>query len=290
MSRMFIGWYLLIVSCVSTSLPAQEIYIDQVHYLPTSSEFSIEISLLGEWDYKHFQRLENQTLPDRSKFPDPNRRHLPVKIAQEHFDLSPFRDLLLFNAEHQLICELTISEVALFTAYESYFVAIFVSKNGFFPKSAVHSDLYCISKSAEPYLTERFISRPLAATSLDDRITNWFTLSESQQPAIRHTLLYPENTVYSVLSYFEERPAHRYRTHSYLLETRKTDLSILMKVQGETEHDQIYSLQALPIQVRRRPVLLLDMGETDTDIRWCQLAVYTGSEYELIEGNWIVLR
>lgn len=279
------------LSCLLINgLLGQAIYVDQIRYIPESKEFYLTIPFAVGEDYKLFQQLENQTTAHPQSSPGFERRKLPLALAQEYFDLSPYRDLLIFNASHELVCEAVFKGVELFTDYESYFVAVLHARNGLASLISRESSFYCLSKTAEPLLTERFISRPLEAASLDDRIANWFTLSEDQQPAIRHTLLYPENTVYSVLSYFEERPAHRYRTHSYLLETRKDDLSILMKVQGQTEHDQIYSLQALPIQVRRRPVLLLDMGETDTDIRWCQLAVYTGSEYELIEGNWVVLR
>ena len=266
----------------------QEIYVDRVHYLPASSELYLEVSFPA--DYAVFQKLENQTIGHPQSNESLQRRKLPVNLAQEYFDLRPFRDLLIFNESHELVCEADFRGIELFTDDEAYFVAVLRPKGANISQTAVQSDLYCLSKTAEPFLTLRFISHPIETAGLDQRIRAWFSLTEDQQPHLRHTILYPENTVYSVLSYLEERPARTYRTHSYLLETRKGELSILMKVQGETESDQIYAMQALPIRVRNRPVLMLYMGKTDTDISWTQLAVYTGSEYELREGNWIWLR
>lgn len=278
--------FLGLLCCLGFSANAQSVYLNAVRFLPETGEFYLELPFSVREDYRLFQQLENQATVHPHSHIDMERKRLPLAVAQQYFDLSPYRDLLIFNAAHELVCEATFQGVELFRDYESYFVAVLKSREGYVARTAVQTDLYCLSKAAEPRLIPRFLSRPLQAASLDERITAHFQLSPENSFSLHHTVLYPANTVYSVLSYSEQRPT-ALRTHSYLLETLGTELSLLMEVQGETGAEEIYSLLPIPIRINKRPVLLLRMGLTDTDLSWPQLAVYDGSGYQLMEGHWL---
>ena len=277
----------LLVAVIAVLTPRQSqsrpIYINSVNYLESTGEFYLDLPFNG--GYSLFQKLENMSLENPQSNDEWVRRTLPLIVAQKYFDLDVYRKLLIFNREHELVCKAVLAGVELFADFESYFVVVLKPENGKLTKLAVQTPLYVISEHAEPLLVDSFVSSGLNLASINQRIEERFQYSELNLLRLQHTLMYPANEIFSVLSFWQEKPT--FSVHSYLLETRNEELRTLLKLSGPTNSDEIMSILSVPIMIHGKPVLILSLGVVDTDAAWHELAVYNGHEYELLDDFWV---
>ncbi|MGL1889842.1 MAG: hypothetical protein OCD76_25235 [Reichenbachiella sp.] len=256
-----------------TTSNGKGILIDRIHYFPSTNEAYMWVGFKEGYDWKALDTLK--TFADSVVFDDGEvkRTRYPMNIAREYLNLELLDNVHVFNNSHQSQGLSSIQRIEYFEdVLGDQFIVILNT-----PKKLTGDSFYGISG------TTNFI------TNLSSKIINDEELAASIKSHINLTSVYdwrmgnisidPYNSTYSFYSFASENGEK-----SFLLEIDETTKKITTMSEITNDYS-IWEITPVPIQINRKPVLLLWLGVPETDIEWYSPAVYDGKKYKITNNR-----
>lgn len=247
------------------------VYVGTINAFDSTREYYISIySLPHRNDEDLFEVLADKA--DSVVFTDieTRRSRIPMEIAKKYFNLIGLEKISVYdNGQH-----LTDARLVRVEEYsgpiESYFIAVY-KPDTFLPLNFNTS--YCVSSGRNHSRSELpFASEAFSDTTFTRALSNTFQF-DSVKYWSDHVKVMPAGMIYSGITL--PRAA-------FLIETAG-DVSTIVKQINES----YVFVEIIPVHIRvnGKFVLLLYMGVPDSDMVWTSLAVFSGTEYQLLEGN-----
>jgi len=268
--RKFVDSIFSIDTVINTN---SSLYIGEVGNFPETGELYTSLYFRDNVNTDGlFESLMKQT--DSLVYEDVGcrRERLPAMLAKNYFNFSGLDSISVYR-RGELICKAKFARVELFSdLIEGQFIAVFRPSG--LPIVQDGLDYYCISQGPNPYdkvdvsyeaIEDEELTKDVLTTIAADSQRIWRAL---------HMRIMPYDFVYSVIS-MEAR--------LLLLETNNNGQSRILKDLNEGWF--ISDMVPLHLESNGKPILLLRMGISETDMMWNSLVVFSGEEYEFVEGN-----
>ncbi len=269
---------LLIFNCVL--LNAQDIYVNRIWHFD-SNEFYIYLNFKEGYDWNNLSEL-NEQLGDYTFEGDENsRRTLPLQVAEKYFDLSRLHNLELYNNQHyQAIGNLNFKGVDYFDdMISSSYIAVFQIEDFEGKKPNSKTDYFCMSSDASKKTSSDFQVTKLANSDFEEQLKSKYNFTDRQ--LMKLVSLQIGSNIMSVLTFY----GPNYENNSYLLESNNGEHKSLKVIQGDYV---MWDMILTPLNVHKKPVIIMEMGVPETDNNWTQIAVFNGTEYELLTKSFVI--
>lgn len=197
------------------------------------------------------------------------RKRVPYSIARQYFNLAGLEAISIYNDGHHVVDARFVRVELLEGMIESQFIAVFkpVDPLAFNPDVS-----YCISSGDITAKSRAITSQAIDDSLFTNELLHTFKLQPNPWNTV-HVKTMPYEAIYSGITF-------QYK--SLLIETHSGKSTILKEI---NEDYYIGAILPVHLEINGKPVLLLHMGVNETDMVWTSLAVYSGKEYQLLEGN-----
>lgn len=218
----------------------------------------------------YYELLTSKTDSLVYKDDERSRKRLPCDIARQYFNLSGLEAVSVYaNGGH--VSDAAFVRVELLDdVIESQFIAVFQ------PLDTLHFNTdvsYCISGGYVPGKKADLKWESVEDSTLTAHLLDTFHLDSKKVWRVVHRKTSPARHIFSGITF---------QNQSLLIETSES-VSAIVKIVNKDYY--IGDIMPVCFEVNGKPVLLLDMGVNETDVRWTSLAVFSGKEYKFARGN-----
>ena len=249
------------------------ILVDRIHLFETGEPY-VWVGLKEGFNWRAMDSLKKYA--DSVIFQDDfetKRTRYPWDKAHEYLDLELLDGITIFNYQHQNFGKSRLKRIEYHEdVLGDQFVGILEPTD-----QLVGNKFYGINE------VDQFVndleSRTVNDSEIKDSIKKHIGIDSKYQWELSSWMIYPYNLTYTFYSFVSNEEKEK----SFLIETNS---KLENRVMSEITNDySIMELTPVPIQLNKRPLLLLWVGPPETDIEWFTPAVFNGVYYEITNNR-----
>ncbi len=245
------------------------VFIDKVHQFETG-EIYVWVGLKEGYDWHALDTIKTYADSVVYQGDETKRTRFPLDEAQKYLNLDLLNGIIIFNYQHENLGKSRLKRVEFFEdVLGEQFVAVLE------PAQKLQGELFYGINGINQFV-DSFNSEILNSPTIKDSIKNHIKRASLYDWSLQSVLVEPYQNIYTFYSFIADGDIEK----SFLVETNSVYGNRIM---SEITNDySIRNIIPVPVQINKKPILLLWVGPTETDIEWYTPAVFNGIKYEII--------
>lgn len=247
-----------------------KIYANIAHYFPGTNEFYVTVNAQTGLELKYEQltsSLDSLVYQDEEY----TRRRLPMTMAKKWFELDLLDDIKVYSRQGEYLTDASLTRVEYHEdMILSQFIAVLEPSENVVDDSGV----YIVVNQGPLEIMNNQIFEKFESISVTRDLISKTGIGSDHVISKSHVENKTSGIVYSCISTMTKD----FKNTSYLIESVKSTISVLMKFSEDYILDEIFMS---PLVSNSKPVLLFEISVPDTDISWYSIAYFDGEKYKL---------